>query len=310
MRAKLIKWIRYFFGISRTEANGVVVLAIILLLISFVPLFVSKISKPQELVIAQQLKLDSLAAVLDQNLIYSEDTKSNASIDQDSIFYFSFDPNKADKNDLLLLGLSPEISNRILKYRQNGGIFSNKEDLRKIYGLTEDTFQELSPYIVIANEDPDTIIAESVSDQSSEREDMKVANIVQFDINDADSSELIIVNGIGPILSGRIVKFRENLGGFVSMDQLVEVYGLEDYARNNLLNQAYVRDDFIPNPVRINQWSIDSLAMHPYIDFGKARVIVAYREEHGDFQSAVDLMEIVVLEKSWVDKLTPYLDFN
>jgi hypothetical protein len=83
MRAKLIKWIRYFFGISRTEANGVVVLAIILLLISFVPLFVSKISKPQELVIAQQLKLDSLAAVLDQNLIYSEDTRSNASIDQE-----------------------------------------------------------------------------------------------------------------------------------------------------------------------------------------------------------------------------------
>jgi len=307
MRSKLIKWIRYFFGISRTEANGVVVLAIILLLISFVPLFVSKISKPQEMVVAQQLQLDSLAAVLDQNLIPLEDPRSIASMDQDSIFYFSFDPNKVDKNDLLLLGLSPEISNRILNYRQSGGSFSSKEDLRKIYGLTEDTYQELLPYIVIEKEDSDTSVPESVPDQSSEL--TEIENIVQFDINDADSSELIMVNGIGPILSGRIVKFRESLGGFVRMDQLIEVYGLEDYARDNLFNQAYVRDDFIPNPVLINQWPIDSLAMHPYIDFRKARVIVAYREQHGNFQSAADLIEIVVLDKSWVDKLTPYLDF-
>ena len=124
MRSAIVKWIRYFFGISRTEANGVMVMAAIMLLIAFVPLLVNRISKPDDLSIDQKQHLDSLVTLLDQSLILSEENPSVTTTNGDSISYFSFNPNTASQADFLQLGLGSEISNRILKYRENGGTFS------------------------------------------------------------------------------------------------------------------------------------------------------------------------------------------
>ena len=308
MRSALVKWIRYFLGISRTEANGVIVMAIIMLLIAFIPLFVSRISRPDDLDIDQKQHLDSLAAILDHSLSRPKVNPSVTSTNENSVSYFSFDPNTANYDDFLLLGLSGEISNRILKYIESGGSFNKREDFKKIYGLTDDKFQELLPYIKI----DEGIPLESFSEPIQPGQGIVMPEseeVVQFNINKVDSSELIVVNGIGPTLSGRIVRFRESLGGFINMEQLLEVYGLEGYAYDNLLYQAFVGENFVPITIPINDWPADSLARHPYIDFRKARVIVAYREQHGRFKTPSDLMEVLVLEKSWVEKLTPYLDF-
>lgn len=61
-----------------------------------------------------------------------------------------------------------------------------------------------------------------------------------IELNTATEQELQSVRGIGPVLSGRIVKYRAIRHGFTSKSQLKEVYGIreEDYA--GIAAQVYV----------------------------------------------------------------------
>ena len=309
MRSRIEKWIRYYFGISRTEANGVIILVLIMAVLTFLPLIVNYLSHRNSGDSDEQQRLDSLTALLNQNLIPINREEIPAS--EDSFSYFSFDPNTAGREDLLELGLGAELSNRIIKYRESGGRFYRKEDLKKIYGLTTEKYDQLHPYISI--EDAEMSISDKKFPLQEENRILdfssKSDEIVLFDINKADSSELIFVDGVGKVLSSRIVRFRENLGGFVTIAQLQEVYGLEQYAFENLNESAFIEDNFRPRIIPINSWPADSLARHPYIDFNTARVIVAYRHQHGNYQKSSDLLQVLVLNKDWVERITPYLEF-
>lgn len=306
MRSTITKWLRYFFGISRTEANGIVLILFIMAVISLIPIAVLYFStEGEEPGQNQQQQLDSLISLLDSNLVpvIPESTETGDSI---RIIYFDFDPNTADLEELLSLGLTQEIGNRIVKYRESGGVFRRKEDLRKIYGLSDENFRKLSPYVVIYE------IAEDLSGSinvSSDEKETLVREPVIFDINKVDSSELVIINGIGNVIASRIVRFRNQLGGFVRIEQLKEVYGLEPYAFENLMKQSYIDRAFTPRKISVNSISPDSMARHPYINFNEARVISAYREQHGNFQGIEDLNKILVLDKSWLERVSPYLEY-
>ena len=63
-----------------------------------------------------------------------------------------------------------------------------------------------------------------------------------------------------------------------------------------------------PKQIDINSLSIADLAKHPYITYAQAKVIVAYRDQHGPYQKAPDLLKIKIFSKEWLDKLEPYLD--
>lgn len=306
MRTIIIKWLRYYFGISRTEANGVVVLVIIMIAVSFLPLIVPRILETGEVDQNQQRTLDSLASILDKNLVPIAKENSDPDDTTYHITYFSFDPNTTSIEEFQQLGLTPEIANRIIRYREKGGTFYEKEDLKKIYGLSESDYNKLYPHISIPKEDSPKL---GIIESSEESSQSGVEKIIRIDMNDVDSSELIIVNGIGKVLAARIVKYRESLGGFVKMEQLGEVYGLESYAIENIQKQGYIMDSYIPRKILINKWPIDSIARHPYIGTNKARVIVAYREQHGLFENTNDLLKILVLDESWLLRISPYLEF-
>ena len=130
-----------------------------------------------------------------------------------------------------------------------------------------------------------------------------------FDINLADTSILIALPGIGSRLALRIVQFREKLGGFYSIDQLGEVYGLQDSVLTLIspflvLNHAQLRK------IMLNSAGFDTLNAHPYIQFSEARAIVQYRKQHGSFESMDDLLKISILNREWLDKVGPYLDIG
>jgi DNA uptake protein ComE-like DNA-binding protein len=126
--------------------------------------------------------------------------------------------------------------------------------------------------------------------------------------SDADSIVLQIVPGIGQTMAGRVVKFRENIGGLYSKDQLLEVYGMTP----EVLEKVFDYFEFVPeikNKILINQADVNTLAKHPYINYGSAKVIIAFREQHGPYQSADDLLKIKIFNQEWVDRLKPYLEF-
>lgn len=125
----------------------------------------------------------------------------------------------------------------------------------------------------------------------------------------ADSIVLQIVPGIGPTLAGRIIKYRDNLGGFHSKSQLNEVYGVKKEA-GDLVWEYFEFQSVITNKLKINLSEIPEIATHPYINYGQAKVIVAYRDQHGPYMNQEDLKKIRIFTPDWISKIAPYLDFS
>ncbi|MEL6358448.1 MAG: helix-hairpin-helix domain-containing protein [Bacteroidota bacterium] len=105
----------------------------------------------------------------------------------------------------------------------------------------------------------------------------------RFNMNTADEAQFRTIKGIGEVLSARIVKFRDKLGGFVRPSQYEEVYGLRPEVVQRLKKYTYISPSFRPQCLNINTADIRTLAAHPYLTLQQARAIVRYREQHGPF---------------------------
>lgn len=226
--------------------------------------------------------------------------------------FFAFNPNHLPVDSLIVLGIPPALAGRIENYRQKGGKFRKQEDLLRIYGFPDSLYRTLEPFIVLS---PSTEKSSSTSKKESEpsslpserEESNKPVEISRFDINLADSLQLQKVKGIGPVLSSRIIRFRNKLGGFVRLEQLYEVYGLDSTVVQKLVEWAYVQEGFSPEPIMLNSASQEKLAEHPYINQDQARLIFSYRSEHGPFQKLSDLRKIHTLDPNFVNIIAPYV---
>lgn len=137
----------------------------------------------------------------------------------------------------------------------------------------------------------------------------QLENIQRISFSEADSIVLQIVPGIGPGSAGRIIKYREDLGGFHSVAQLSEVYGMKPETIE-LMWEFFEFTPLIFRKIKLNQNTIEEISSHPYITYGEAKVIVAYRNQHGIYQSEADLLKIRIFKKDWVQKLMPYIEFD
>ncbi len=132
-------------------------------------------------------------------------------------------------------------------------------------------------------------------------------NLTPLSFHEADSLVLQVVSGVGPVLSGRIVKYREHLGGFFDPGQLLEVFGVD----KELAEKIYQVFPFDQAPIRklkLNSATLQELAAHPYIKYGEAKVILAFREQHGAYQRTNDLLKIKIFNEEWLARLDPYLE--
>ncbi|MEX2593115.1 MAG: helix-hairpin-helix domain-containing protein [Anditalea sp.] len=131
-------------------------------------------------------------------------------------------------------------------------------------------------------------------------------NLMAF--SEADSIVLQVVPGIGQVLAGRIIKYRESLGGFHQEQQLLEVYGVTEEVAKKVF-EYFSFTPAIHKKLKVNEWEAGELAEHPYINYGPAKVIVAYRKQHGNYNSAEDLLKIKIFNEDWLDRVRPYLVF-
>jgi competence protein ComEA len=128
-----------------------------------------------------------------------------------------------------------------------------------------------------------------------------------FNINTASATQLSTIKGIGPVLSARIVKFRNKLGGFTHSKQYEEVYGLLPEVVEHLKKHTYISANFQPTQLNINTADLKTLAAHPYLTYQQAKSIVGYREQHGPFSSLEALNALVLLDQASLKKVKPYL---
>jgi len=214
------------------------------------------------------------------------------------------DPNTADSTQLIAVGFQPKVVKNLLNYRRKGGHIKTVEDVRKIWGMDDEQYERVAPHLFVAEK---TAEEKEKQFKYTPKPITAEERNIRLDINSASEAEFEFLYGIGPGYAKRIVEFREKLGGFHTVDQVAETWGLPDSTfqmiRPNLLIQTP------PGKIKLNHADIETLGKHPYIDWKKAKLLVRYREQHGNYHSKEDVLKIKVLTAEWVDQVAVYFDY-
>lgn len=213
---------------------------------------------------------------------------------------FEFDPNTIDEAGWKRLGLRDKTISTIVNFRNKGGKFKTADDIEKIWGLFPNEAARLKPYVRIAASNENEINQFKKTYKPYEKPAIAVV-----DINAADSNALDALPGIGPKLSSRILQFRKKLGGFHSIEQIKETYGLQDSVYQKIV--PYLSLNKGVTPININEATIDQLKAHPYIRYHLANAIVQYRIQHGAYKSIEDIKKIMIVDEQNFAKMAPYL---
>ena len=324
-----MKWkevIADYLTFTRKERIGIITVLSLITIAIFLPAFFSY----QEGTSQQTPDTAWITAIkkLEQNETYAEKTgkenesnvsayqfdpsKSNYNNNRSEEELFHFDPNTLSKEGWQKLGLRDKTIQTIQNYLSKGGRFKKPEDLQRIYGLHEDEYEKLAPFVKI-----ETLIPENKSGDfpgtknfaESKPDFKKTSRYTSIDINTADTTGFIGLPGIGSKLAARIVNFRDKLGGFYEVNQVKETFGLPDSTFQKI-RQYLVLENNSVKKISINTATIDELKVHPYIRYNIANAIVAYRNQHGLFTNADELKKIMLITDEVYQKIIPYLSLS
>lgn len=206
----------------------------------------------------------------------------------------------ASREELLLAGFSFKTASNIQKYIGAGGVLRSEKDVLKIYGMDTAQWNLAKAWIKFSESDHDTTSSRSKYPKKER------VNVV-IDLNAATSADLEALPGIGSVLAGRIISFRDNLGGFISITQLKECYGLPPETFDALQSQLTITQP--ANKIHINQVDVKSVT-HPYLPRKMLRILDAYRKQHGVLASPSDLRKMYPPDTSWCERVMPYIVFD
>ncbi len=206
-----------------------------------------------------------------------------------------FDPNTIQIEDLDAMGIKPSIAKGIVNFRKSGFTYRKEEDLLKIYAMDEATFAEIKPFIKL----------EKRMDEAQSVKKQKETVINPVDINTATVESLSKLPGIGKYYSRLILNWRDKLGGFCRIEQIASTYHLPDSVFS--IMKPFITFNTPPNRIDINKADAETLAKHFYIRTKEAKIIVAYRDNHGPYQTVEDILKTGAIDRSWLEKAGPYL---
>ncbi|MBO7180341.1 MAG: helix-hairpin-helix domain-containing protein [Bacteroidales bacterium] len=240
--------------------------------------------------------------------------KTNAEKTVTKYRFKPFNPNTVSFEELLAFGLSKAQASNIVNYRDKSGGFRDKAHFRKLYCMTDELFALISPYLVFESKAESPIENIAIEDAKIEKSDSKaqskVREVLVLDLNACDSLDLQQIRGIGKVRAARIYKYGKRLGGYVNVEQLKEVYGIDNELFEQIKGHFTVGKTDI-RKININSDEIKQLTAHPYIDFQLAKALIRFRKDYGkDFQSAEEIRYIHFLSEQEAEKLIPYLKTN
>ena len=237
---------------------------------------------------------------------YDRPAKKYTNKTKGELFYF--DPNSLTIAEWQRLGIRDKTISTIQNYLSKGGKFRNPEDLQRIYGLFPNEFERISPFIKIEKKGETNNIKDFTDKPSFEKTVAKTytPRYSAVDINSADTTSLIALPGIGSKLAMRIINFRDKLGGFYSVHQVSETFGLPDSAFQKLKQYLKLENTTLKK-ININIASVDDFKIHPYIRYNLANIIVAYRNAHGPFENIESIKKVMAVTDEIYVKIAPYL---
>ncbi len=218
----------------------------------------------------------------------------------------AFNPNLANKAALVAGGLPPFVANNLVKFREKGFKIYKPEDLKKVFGMNDEIYTRVAPYIILEKEKNREINFKKYPDSSVVFKKEVTKKIAKVDLNIATLDDLVALNGIGEVFAKRILKYRDAIGGFVNVNQALGTYGLSDEAKVVLEKYAEVKSS--PKKIKINEVSKEGFSnslLKPY----QWKVIFNYRDQHKGIKNFEDLSKIKVLSSEDLQKIEPYIEF-
>ncbi len=295
-----------YFEPTSSERRGLVVLCLAVLLVLVVVLVFWHREEPVSVE-----KKDRQERIIRRQRPYS--------VAERKVESFVFDPNTADSTALLRLGFAPYQVRGIYKYRAMGGRYHEPDDVKRIPGMTNELWDRLAPFVridrkfqyvevesPIRTSSPKVDVHEELAThRDTVRYPIKLTEGNVVSLNQADTSALKKVPGIGSYYARQIVEYRNKLGGFVSLDQLQEIAGMpKDVERWFSLTTDSVQR------IRVNHATKNQLVRHPYLRVYRARAIWDYRHNIGPLRSIDDLRRLPDFTEDDLRRLEPYLSFD
>ncbi|WP_026713287.1 ComEA family DNA-binding protein [Flavobacterium daejeonense] len=290
---------RHYFQFSREQQKGILLLFSVIIVLQLVCYFVdfSPVSKenPEE---QQWLALETQIDSMGLNL-----KNRNPEI-------YPFNPNFITDYKGYKLGMSVAEIDRLYAFREENKYVNSAKEFQAVTGVSDSLLNAISPYFKfpdwVNNKQTSELVAFS---NTKAAYFSKKEKVVVKDINQATQEDLMKIYGVGEALSMRILKFKESLGGFVSMEQMKDVWGLstEVVERLNVSFKVGAVSDF--KKIDVNNASIKELAQFPYFKYSLAREIVMYRSMNGDIKNTADLLKIKGMPVENANIIALYLDF-
>ena len=236
-----------------------------------------------------QRKIDSLKAL---------------AVDKKAFKIDLFNPNYITDFKGYQLGMSTIEINRLLKYRSEGKFIYSAKEFQMVTKMSDSLLLQLSPYFKF----PDWVKNAKISVNQSEKSNAKQINIPVKDINKATEADLIKINGIGEVLSERIIQYRNKIGGFTFDYQLYEVWNIDKKIVDKVLEQFKVIEKPIIKKININTASFKEVLAVVYIDYELCKKIFNYKKEIAEYQSLEELKKIEGFPLDKYERIILYLD--
>lgn len=222
-----------------------------------------------------------------------------------------FDPNTADSTLLVTVGLKPWMARNLIRYRNAGKVFRRSEDLQRLYGMTDSLYSTLLPFIQIDTamfassfgigrvvSDTDTVITAYTP---------RIKRDTILDLNTADTTEFMLLRGVGRFTAIQIIRYRQALGGYYSTSQLYEISEIANDRIDSLLPHLYA-DTSLITPIDVNRASVKQLYRHPYISYKQAEQLYDLRRRKLRLHSPDELSAVFSPDER--QRLLPYLRFD
>ncbi|MBC3757476.1 helix-hairpin-helix domain-containing protein [Hyunsoonleella sp. SJ7] len=286
------------FVFTREQRNGVFLLLFIIVVLQCIYFFV--LPKTSETVEIDDAELKTYQAEID-SLRQVKIANSQPKI-------YPFNPNYITDYKGSVLGMSNEEIDRLLAFRKQNQWINSAKQFQEVTKVSDAWLDSISPYFKfpewVTNPKPRSSFSNSYNNAPKTFAQKK-------DLNTATAQELQKVNGIGKVLSERIIKFRNSTkGGFIADVQLNDVYGLSPEVIENVTKHFTVKTPPKITKINLNTATVDELVTIQHIDYEIAHHIIEYRQLHEGFRSLDELSKVkgIPLSKIEIIKLSLSLD--
>jgi DNA uptake protein ComE-like DNA-binding protein len=295
------QFIREYFTFNKRERNGIfVLLSIIILLIIYLSIADCFIQDESVDFSEFEKAIQALNHSAEERKGIRSTTNHPTFVKQNTITAqrFLFNPNGLSAQEWKRLGLNDNQIASIKRYELKGGTFKNKNDVKKMWSISSALYKELEPYILIPEEKNNSSVSlKNKNDPPA---------ITMIELNSADSIQLLTIKGIGPYFAKNILKYKKALGGYYSIEQLLEVWKFDEEKYQQVKNFIRVDASMI-HKKNINSCTAEDLK-HPYIPWNVAHVIINYRMKHGNYRTVEEVKKTGLIDEKAFLRMAPYLN--